>query len=160
MALTNQDQHWMQQALELALRGEGQVEPNPMVGCLVARGDQKISEGWHTHFGGPHAEAMALDAAQEALAEATLYVTLEPCCHHGKTPPCSDAIIASGIRRVVIADMDPSARVNGAGIGQLEDAGLEVHQGLLQEKARELLAPYRKTIRCGTTSGSSLCSPG
>jgi diaminohydroxyphosphoribosylaminopyrimidine deaminase/5-amino-6-(5-phosphoribosylamino)uracil reductase len=93
---------------------------------------------------------MALDAAQGALAEATLYVTLEPCCHHGKTPPCSNAIIASGIRRVVIADMDPSARVNGAGIGQLEDAGLEVHQGLLQEQARELLAPYRKTIRCGT----------
>ncbi len=140
----------MQQALELALRGEGQVEPNPMVGCLIARDDQKISEGWHTRFGGPHAEAIALEAAQESLAEATLYVTLEPCCHHGKTPPCSDAIIASGIRRVVIADMDPSSRVNGAGIGQLEDAGVEVHQGLLQEQARALLAPYRKTIRCGT----------
>jgi diaminohydroxyphosphoribosylaminopyrimidine deaminase/5-amino-6-(5-phosphoribosylamino)uracil reductase len=149
MALTDQDQYWMHQALGLALRGEGQVEPNPMVGCLIARDDQQVSEGWHARFGGPHAEAMALEAATGPLAEATLYVTLEPCCHHGKTPPCSDAIIDSGIRRVVVADIDPSPRVNGAGIRQLEAAGLEVHQGLLQEQARALLAPYRKTVRCG-----------
>ena len=139
----------MQQALERPLRGEGHVEPNPMVGCLIARDDQLIAEGWHATFGGPHAEAMALKQATGSLAEATLYVTLEPCCHHGKTAPCSDAIIASGIRRVVIADIDPSPQVNGAGVRQLEDAGIEVHQGLLLEQARSLLAPFRKGIRCG-----------
>ncbi len=149
MALTDQDRCWLQKAIELAMRGEGQVEPNPMVGCVIARGDQLISEGWHAIFGGPHAEAIALQEATAPLLDATLYVTLEPCCHHGKTAPCSDAIIASGIRRVVIADMDPSPQVNGAGCRQLQAAGIEVHQGLLQEQARSQLAPFRKGIRCG-----------
>jgi diaminohydroxyphosphoribosylaminopyrimidine deaminase/5-amino-6-(5-phosphoribosylamino)uracil reductase len=149
MALNDQDRLWMQQALEQAARGEGQVEPNPMVGCLIARGDQLLSAGWHGQFGGPHAEIVALQAATESLAEATLYVTLEPCCQQGKTGPCSDAIITAGIRRVVVADIDPSPQVNGKGIRQLEEAGVEVLQGLLQEEARSLLAPYRKRIRCG-----------
>ena len=149
MANSQQDHDWMQRALELAGAGQGHVEPNPMVGCVIARGDQLLAEGYHQQYGGPHAEVIALAACKEALDQATLYVTLEPCCHQGKTPPCSDAIIAAGIRRVVVADRDPFPAVAGAGIRQLSEAGIGVVEGVGQQAARQLVAPYRKRLLAG-----------
>src|SRR5688500_3790325 len=116
----------MARALELAARGEGHVEPNPMVGCIIARGAEIIGQGWHRQFGGPHAEVEALAIAGPRAAGATLYATLEPCCHHGKTPPCVEAILAAGIRRVVVAQSDPFPAVAGGGLQQLRQAGVEM----------------------------------
>src|SRR5690606_14886530 len=104
---TADDHTWMARALELAVRGQGWVEPNPMVGCVIVRDGRVVGEGWHPKFGGPHAEIEALRAAGEAARGSVMYVTLEPCCHHGKTPPCADAVVAAGIRRVVVAQRDP-----------------------------------------------------
>src|SRR5436190_30036 len=101
------DSAWMLRAIELARGGQGDVEPNPLEGCVIVREGQIVGEGWHRRFGGPHAEIAALAAAKEQAAGATLYVSLEPCCHHGKTPPCTEAVIAAGIRRVVAAMRDP-----------------------------------------------------
>ncbi len=140
----------MQRALELASRGLGLVEPNPMVGCVIIADDKIVGEGYHTVFGGPHAEAEALQAAGPRAAGATMFVTLEPCCHHGKTPPCSDAIIAAGITHVVIAVGDPFADVNGSGIAKLNESGIETRLGLLQEEAKDLNAPYFKLIKSRT----------
>ena len=112
------DQHdeiWMRRALELAERGRGFVEPNPLVGAVVVRDGVAVGEGWHQRYGGPHAEIFALEAAGEAARGATLYVTLEPCCHHGKTPPCTDAILRAGVKRVVAAMADPFPEVAGRG---------------------------------------------
>src|SRR5262245_46105920 len=97
------DADWMRRALELAERGRGAVEPNPLVGAVVVRGGVLLGEGWHQRYGGPHAEVHALQGAGGAARGATLYVTLEPCCHHGKTPPCTDAVLAGGVARVVAA---------------------------------------------------------
>src|SRR6266705_2568469 len=113
------DTLWMQRALALAERGRGAVEPNPLVGAVVVRDGIVCGEGWHQHFGGPHAEVHALAAAGEAARGATLYVSLEPCCHHGKTPPCTDAVLAAGITRVVAAMADPFPAVAGGGAEQL-----------------------------------------
>jgi diaminohydroxyphosphoribosylaminopyrimidine deaminase/5-amino-6-(5-phosphoribosylamino)uracil reductase len=143
---TNDLRH-MRQALQLAARGQGLVEPNPMVGCVVARDAQILGEGWHERFGGPHAEVNALRVAGSAAAGATLYVTLEPCCHHGKTPPCTAAVIQAGIARVVIAQQDPFAKVAGQGILRLRQAGLQVEVGLLEADARRLNAPYLKWLQ-------------
>src|SRR5262245_3643054 len=107
------DQTWMRQALELAERDRGHVEPNPLVGAVVVRGERLVGEGWHECYGEAHAEVNALAAAREAARGATLYVTLEPCCHHGKTPPCTDAVIRAGVRRVVAAMTDPFPPVAG-----------------------------------------------
>jgi diaminohydroxyphosphoribosylaminopyrimidine deaminase/5-amino-6-(5-phosphoribosylamino)uracil reductase len=144
----------MARALELARRGEGHVEPNPMVGAVVAIRDDAghpriIGEGWHAKFGGPHAEIMALEAAGPRAHGATLFVTLEPCCHHGKTPPCTDAILAAGIRRVVIAAPDPFPAVAGGGIAALEQAGIAVEGGLLEREATRLTAPFRTLVERG-----------
>src|SRR5436853_523904 len=109
--MTANDRHWMQRALDLAERGRGFVEPNPLVGAVVVREGQLVGEGWHARYGSPHAEVHALIAAGEAARGATLYVTLEPCCHHGKTPPCTDAVLRAGIRRVVTALADPFPQV-------------------------------------------------
>src|SRR3954452_19339162 len=106
---------WMRRALELAARGRGAVEPNPMVGAVVVRDGVVVGEGWHQKHGGPHAEVFALNAAGASARGATLYVSLEPCCHHGKTPPCTDAVIAAGEARVVAAMRDPFPRVAGQG---------------------------------------------
>ena len=114
----------MRRALELAWRGWGRVSPNPMVGAVVLRGDETVAEGWHAEFGGPHAELAALHAAGDKARGATLVVTLEPCAHHGKTPPCTDAIRAAGIRRVVAAVRDPDAEARG-GVEVLKRAGIE-----------------------------------
>ena len=139
----------MQRAIELARRGEGLVEPNPMVGCVVARDGRIVGEGWHQRFGGPHAEIEALRQAGDAARGGTLYVTLEPCCHHGKTPPCTEAILAAGIRSVVAAQTDPFPRVDGGGFRQLEAAGVKTRVGLLSEAAESLNAPYRKLVQSG-----------
>jgi diaminohydroxyphosphoribosylaminopyrimidine deaminase/5-amino-6-(5-phosphoribosylamino)uracil reductase len=143
------DRWHMQRALELAGQGQGHVEPNPMVGCVVVHGAEIIGEGWHGRFGGPHAEIEALRMADRRAAGATLVVTLEPCCHHGKTPPCSNAIIEAGIRRVVIAQRDPFPQVAGGGIRQLEQAGITVTVGLMEDEARRLNAPYLKLVEKG-----------
>ena len=149
MDQTELDAWHMRRALELAARGQGHVEPNPMVGCVVARGAETIGEGWHRRLGGPHAEVEALRIAGRRAAGATLYVTLEPCCHQGKTPPCTRAILEAGIRRVVIAASDPFPQVHGRGIAELRQAGLDVDLGVLELKARALNAPYRKLIQTG-----------
>jgi diaminohydroxyphosphoribosylaminopyrimidine deaminase/5-amino-6-(5-phosphoribosylamino)uracil reductase len=135
----------MRRALELAARGLGTVEPNPMVGCVVVAEDGTlVGAGWHERFGGPHAEVNALAQAGEAARGATLYVTLEPCCHFGKTPPCSRAVIAAGVRRVVVGAQDPAPHVAGGGIAELRAAGVEVEVGRLGREAEELIAPFAK----------------
>jgi diaminohydroxyphosphoribosylaminopyrimidine deaminase / 5-amino-6-(5-phosphoribosylamino)uracil reductase len=146
---TDTDRRLMARALELAARGLGRVEPNPMVGAVVAQGDAPIAEGWHAAFGGPHAEVVALGQAGEAAQGNTLYVTLEPCCHHGKTPPCTDAILAAGVRRVVVAMADPFPEVSGRGVEQLRAAGLQVDVGLAEDEARQLNAPFVKRHTVG-----------
>jgi diaminohydroxyphosphoribosylaminopyrimidine deaminase/5-amino-6-(5-phosphoribosylamino)uracil reductase len=139
----------MRRAIELAAQGRGFVEPNPLVGCVIARGAEIIGEGWHGRFGGPHAEVVALSVAGSRAAGATMYVTLEPCCHFGKTPPCTQAILAAGIREVVIAEQDPFPQVSGGGIAALRAAGLQVDVGVLGAEAQKLNAPYRKLITHG-----------
>jgi diaminohydroxyphosphoribosylaminopyrimidine deaminase/5-amino-6-(5-phosphoribosylamino)uracil reductase len=139
----------MARALELAARGEGLVEPNPMVGCVVVRDGTIVGEGWHEQFGGPHAEIHALKQAGAKAKEATLYVTLEPCCHQGKTPPCTEAIIRAGIGRVVIAAGDPFPQVAGGGIAALEAADIPCSVGLVEAEARQLLSPYLKLTTTG-----------
>lgn len=149
MAFTPFDQAAMRRALDLAGRGRGFVEPNPLVGAVVAAGETLVGEGWHERFGGPHAEVMALAAAGPRARGATLYVTLEPCCHHGKTPPCTDAILAAGIARVVVAAGDPFPAVAGRGVAALRDAGLRVETGLLTAEAERLTAAFRTLVTRG-----------
>ena len=135
----------MQRALEVARLGTGFVEPNPAVGAVVVDRDlRRISEGWHPRYGGPHAEIVALTQAGEFARGATLIVTLEPCAHDGKTPPCAKAVIAAGISRVYVAVQDPAPHVAGAGLKMLRQAGIEVHVGLREREARELIAPFTK----------------
>ena len=143
------DRWHIRRALELAARGEGLVEPNPMVGCVIAQGAEIIGEGWHRRFGQAHAEIEALQIAGERAAGATLYVTLEPCCHHGKTPPCTRAVLASGVARVVIATRDPFPQVQGGGIAELQAAGVNVEVGVLEVEAMRLNAPYLKLVETG-----------
>ena len=142
----------MRRALGLARRGRGVVEPNPTVGAVIVREGQVIGEGWHKAFGGPHAEVEAIAAARSARhdpAGATVYVTLEPCCHEGKTPPCTEAIAAAKIARVVAAMEDPDPQVAGGGLAALRAAGVEVTCGVLEAQARELLAAYVKLRTTG-----------
>jgi diaminohydroxyphosphoribosylaminopyrimidine deaminase/5-amino-6-(5-phosphoribosylamino)uracil reductase len=149
MEQTDLDQWHMRRALELAAQGQGRVEPNPLVGCVLARGAEVIAEGWHRAFGGPHAEVDALAVAGDRAAGATAYVTLEPCCHHGKTPPCTDALIVAGVRRLVAAMRDPFPAVAGRGAEQLAAAGIDVELGVLEAEARSLNAPYLKLVETG-----------
>lgn len=139
----------MRIALQLAVRGQGHVEPNPMVGCLLVHDDQVIGQGYHASFGGPHAEIAALKSLPhlEDARGATAYVTLEPCCHQGKTPPCTKALLEAGIRRVVAATEDPNPSVAGGGLRQLRDAGIETTIGVLQQQADRIMAPYLKWTR-------------
>ena len=147
--LSEFDSWYMRRALELAARGQGLVEPNPMVGCVVVQDGEVIGEGWHRAFGGPHAEIEALAACQSRAAGATLYVTLEPCCHQGKTPPCTEAIIGAKLRRVVAAMSDPFPAVAGRGLAELSSTGMDVETGLLESEARQLNAPYLKLVEQG-----------
>jgi len=143
------DEVWMRRALELAERGRGAVEPNPLVGAVLVRDGIAVGEGWHQRFGEAHAEVHALAAAGERARGATLYVTLEPCCHHGKTPPCTDAVIAAGITRVVAAMIDPFPRVAGGGGRKLREAGVAVEFGVGEAEARRLNAPYLTLLTHG-----------
>ncbi len=141
------DGRFMLLAIELAGRGRGSVEPNPMVGAVIVRGGRRLGCGWHKRFGGPHAEIEALgDAARSGrdIRGATMYVSLEPCCHRGKTPPCTDAIIDAGLGRVVVAMQDPHEKVAGGGIAALRAAGIDVLVGVCQAQARQLLTAYIK----------------
>lgn len=135
----------MRRAIDLARQGFGDVEPNPAVGAVIVDDELNLlGEGYHQKFGGPHAEIHALEQAGEKACGAILFVTLEPCCHEGKTPACSQAVIKAGLKRVVVAIADPAAHVNGGGIRELRDAGIDVEVGLLQEDAAILAAPFLK----------------
>lgn len=125
----------MRLALELARLGEGNVNPNPLVGAVLVKDGQIVGRGYHRQFGAPHAEVFALEEAADASRGATMIVTLEPCCHHGKTPPCTDRIIEAGIRRVVLGIRDPNPLVDGKGIACLREAGIEVTEGILAKSA-------------------------
>ncbi|MEO9934210.1 bifunctional diaminohydroxyphosphoribosylaminopyrimidine deaminase/5-amino-6-(5-phosphoribosylamino)uracil reductase RibD [Rhodopirellula bahusiensis] len=143
-----EDIRWMTKAIELASQGRGKVEPNPPVGCVLVRDSICIGKGYHQRFGGPHAEVEALSDCDDASG-ATAYVSLEPCCHHGKTPPCADALIRANVARVVISVVDPFDQVDGGGIERLRSAGIEVITGVAREEGEELLAAYLKRIRTG-----------
>jgi diaminohydroxyphosphoribosylaminopyrimidine deaminase/5-amino-6-(5-phosphoribosylamino)uracil reductase len=147
--MTPSDEKWMRRALELAERGRGFVEPNPLVGAVLVRNDQIVGEGWHQRYGEAHAEINALAVAGEGAQGATLYVTLEPCCHHGKTPPCTDAMLRSGVRRVVAAMRDPFPAVSGKGIEILQRAGIDVTVGVCEAEAQRFNAPYLKLTITG-----------
>jgi diaminohydroxyphosphoribosylaminopyrimidine deaminase / 5-amino-6-(5-phosphoribosylamino)uracil reductase len=147
---TAQDSVWMAQALRLAERGLYTTSPNPRVGCVLVRDGDIVGEGWHERAGEPHAEVLALRAAGEAARGATVYVTLEPCSHHGRTPPCADALIAAGIARVTVAVQDPNPRVAGQGIAKLRAAGIEVECGLMEAAARELNIGFFARMTRGT----------
>ncbi len=139
----------MQRCLELAQKGGGTVSPNPMVGCVIVRNSKIVGEGFHKKFGGPHAEIYALKHAGNKAKGATLYLNLEPCAHFGKTPPCTYAIIQSGISQVVIASKDPNPLVSGKGIQRLRHAGIQVKVGLLEEEAEELNEKFFKYMETG-----------
>lgn len=139
------DEQFMARTIELAERGRGRVEPNPMVGAVIVRGGETVGEGWHQQFGGPHAEVEALNAAGELARGAEVYVSLEPCCHQGKTPPCTDALIAAGVKRVIVGCEDCNPQVAGHGIRTLRGAGINV-EVLDDGRARKLIAPFAKLM--------------
>lgn len=149
MSRDEKDLAWMRLALAEAAKGRGAVEPNPMVGAVVERDGVLIGSGHHGRFGGPHAEVEALRAAGDRARGATLHVTLEPCGHHGKTPPCVDAILSAGIARVVVAHRDPFPEVAGRGLARLREAGVEIEVGPLAGHAARLNAPFLKRVFTG-----------
>ena len=143
------DHDYMAKALELAAKGAGRVSPNPMVGAVVVRNGQLVGQGYHQAVGGPHAEVYALDDAGDGAVGATLYVTLEPCNHHGRTPPCTQKILGAGVKRVVVAMADPNPGVRGGGNAYLQAHGLEVTCGILEQEARRLNESFIKFIQTG-----------
>lgn len=150
LPLFSPDDHaLMARALRLAERGAFTTRPNPMVGCVIARGAEVVGEGWHQRKGGPHAETFALQAAGERARGATAYVTLEPCAHAGSTPPCADALLDAGVSRVVAAMRDPFPKVDGAGFEKLRAAGIVVESGLMEAQARELNRGFLSRIERG-----------
>lgn len=141
------DKSFIERTLRLAFKARGITSPNPMVGAVIVRDGRVVAENYHKRPGTPHAEALAIEMAGDDARASTLYVNLEPCCHTDKrTPPCTEAIVEAGIKRVVIAMKDPNPRVSGRGIQRLRDAGIEVISGILEEKARRLNEPYIKYI--------------
>ena len=150
--MTDQDRKYMRMALKLAQRGIGSVEPNPAVGAVLVKANQVVGKGWHRKFGGPHAEINALEDCKTLGVDprgATMYVTLEPCCHQAKTGPCTEAIIAAGLAKVVVASIDPSEHAGGKGIEQLRNAGIEVETGVCEAQSRLLNAPFFKFVTTG-----------
>ena len=135
----------MRQAIQVAIKGQGAVEPNPMVGCVITKHGDLIGAGYHERFGGPHAEVNAIENCVETTEGATAYVTLEPCAHTGKTPPCAHSLVSAGIQRVVVGTLDPFERVSGKGIEILQAAGIECKIGVLEAQCREFNAPYFQT---------------
>ncbi|MBP2196697.1 bifunctional diaminohydroxyphosphoribosylaminopyrimidine deaminase/5-amino-6-(5-phosphoribosylamino)uracil reductase RibD [Pantoea cypripedii] len=143
------DERYMARALELARRGRFTTTPNPNVGCVIVRDGEIVGEGWHQRAGEPHAEVHALRMAGDKARGATAYVTLEPCSHHGRTPPCCDALIAAGVSRVVAAMQDPNPQVAGRGLYRLQQAGIEVSHGLMMNEAEALNRGFLKRMRTG-----------
>lgn len=146
------DDRYMRAALKLAQRGVGSVEPNPAVGAVIVKSNQVIGRGWHKEFGGPHAEINALEDCKGLGVNprgATMYVTLEPCCHEGKTAACTDAIIAAGLAKVVVATTDPSEHAGGKGLEILRNSGIDVQTGICEKEARLLNAPFIKLAATG-----------
>ncbi|MBK1641817.1 riboflavin biosynthesis protein RibD [Chromatium okenii] len=146
---TRVDYEHLARALQLAERGRYTTAPNPCVGCVLAQGERVVGEGWHHRAGEPHAERLALAQAGTAAWGATAYVTLEPCCHHGRTPPCTEALLAAGVTRVVGAMTDPNPLVAGQGFAQLRQAGIAVEVGLLETQARALNRGFIKRMELG-----------
>src|SRR5471032_334673 len=144
------DEEYMARAFELARRGRFTTTPNPNVGCVIVRDGEIVGEGYHLRAGEPHAEVHALRMAGDRAKGATVYVTLEPCSHHGRTPPCADALIAAGIARVTVAVQDPNPLVAGQGIAKLKAAGIEVECGLMEAAARELNIGFFARMTRGT----------
>jgi diaminohydroxyphosphoribosylaminopyrimidine deaminase/5-amino-6-(5-phosphoribosylamino)uracil reductase len=137
----------MSRAIELAFRGQGRVEPNPMVGAVIVDDSgELLGEGYHRKYGGPHAEVFALEQAGEKACGGTLYVTLEPCSHHGKTPPCADTVIKACLKKVYVGMVDPNPEVSGRGIEKLKEAGIDVHVGMLSEQCQRLTEPFVKLM--------------
>lgn len=143
------DVKYMKRALTLARKGIGRTSPNPAVGCVIVKDGMIIGEGWHKKAGGPHAEVFALEMAGEAARNADVYVTLEPCCHSGKTPPCSQALISAGVGRVFAAMADPNPKVNGNGLRTLEEAGIPTECGMMEREARAINCPFIKHVTTG-----------
>ncbi|WP_377706761.1 bifunctional diaminohydroxyphosphoribosylaminopyrimidine deaminase/5-amino-6-(5-phosphoribosylamino)uracil reductase RibD [Pseudomonas protegens] len=143
------DAHYMARALELARKGRYSTHPNPRVGCVIVRDGQVVGEGWHVRAGEPHAEVHALRAAGELARGATAYVTLEPCSHHGRTPPCADALVNAGVARVVAAMQDPNPEVAGRGLQRLAQAGIDTHGGVLEGEARAINKGFLKRMEQG-----------
>lgn len=142
---TSEDEAFMQRALDVAERGRGRVAPNPLVGCVLVKDGEVIAEGWHDHLGGLHAEQMAIHDAEskgKSPNGATAYVTLEPCNHYGRTPPCTEALLWSGVKHVIVAHPDPNPTVRGKGFQVLKDAGISVESGLLEHLAAEQMKPF------------------
>ena len=144
-----EDERFMRRALRLARKGEGRVSPNPLVGAVIVRDGRIIGEGWHQYCGGPHAEINAINSASEPVAGATFYITLEPCSHHGRTPPCVEALIACKPARVVVAVTDPNPRVNGRGMTALRNRGIATTVGVLGEACTRLNEAFFKYIATG-----------
>jgi len=144
---TNQDLHWMLHALTLAQKGRYSTRPNPAVGCVIVQGDTLVGEGWHQKAGEPHAEVLALHQAANKAQGATVYVTLEPCSHYGRTPPCANALVRAGVKRVVVAMQDPNPLVSGQGLAILRDAGIEVTVGICETQAQALNAGFNKRMQ-------------
>jgi diaminohydroxyphosphoribosylaminopyrimidine deaminase/5-amino-6-(5-phosphoribosylamino)uracil reductase len=143
------DHAHMARAIRLAARGMFTADPNPRVGCVIVSDGAVVGEGWHAHTGQAHAEVFALDEAGDRANGATTYVSLEPCCHHGRTPPCADALVAAGIKRVVMASRDPNPVVSGSGERRLTDAGVVVDSGILAAEARALNVGFFKRMETG-----------
>lgn len=144
-----EEEKYMERAIELAWKGCGFVNPNPMVGAVIVKDGAIIGEGYHERYGGLHAERNALKNCTVSPRGAVLYVTLEPCCHYGKTPPCTEAILESGISKVVVGTQDPNPRMAGKSIRLLREKGISVDVGLMEDKCRELIRPFSKFIRTG-----------
>ena len=143
----SEKEKWMRLALSLAKKGEGKVSPNPMVGAVLVKNGKLIAKGYHRYFGGPHAEVEAIQRAKDKARGCTLYVTLEPCSHYGKTPPCTQAIIRAGIRRVVIATLDPNPINSGRGVQELKKAGIEIELGVCEEEATKVNEAFFKFMK-------------
>ncbi|MGH8189168.1 MAG: bifunctional diaminohydroxyphosphoribosylaminopyrimidine deaminase/5-amino-6-(5-phosphoribosylamino)uracil reductase RibD, partial [Steroidobacteraceae bacterium] len=146
---TEFDRAMMRRAIELAERGRYSTQPNPRVGCVITQGERIVGEGWHRKSGEAHAEVLALDSAGAAARGGTAYVTLEPHCYQSRNPPCTDALIRAGVRRVACGALDPNPQVHGAGLKQLEAAGVQAEAGLLGDDVRELNLGFEKRIRTG-----------
>ncbi|MFZ5815431.1 MAG: bifunctional diaminohydroxyphosphoribosylaminopyrimidine deaminase/5-amino-6-(5-phosphoribosylamino)uracil reductase RibD [Bacillota bacterium] len=170
MSFSEQDRHFMAAALKLAARGRSRTHPNPMVGCVIVKEGAVIGTGYHRKAGEPHAEVYALQEAGESARGATAYVTLEPCAHHGRTPPCADALIAAGVARVVAAMVDPDPRTAGQGLERLRAAGIQAEVGLLEQEAEALNRSWLTWKRTGrpfvilkwamTLDGKIACASG